>query len=139
MGTNSGRVVRAIAIAMLAPLLAEACTTGSRQGQAPVSARNERQCFLASLVNGFTPLDRDTVRVTVGARTVYEFETAGYCPEIDWTHKIAIHSRTGSDWVCRGFNAELLVPSALGRGVDRCPVTSVRRLSPEEVRARRPR
>ena len=137
MGTRCGRVGRAIACAMLAPLLAEACTTGSQQGQAPASARNERQCFLASMVNGFTPLDRDTVHVTVGARTVYELETAGYCPEINWTHRIAIHSRTGSDWVCRGFDADLVVPSALGSGLDRCPVTSVRRLTPEEVRARR--
>lgn len=105
---------------------------------APADVRSasaeSRQCFLASRVNGFTPVDRDTVRVTVGASETYELELIGSCPDVDWAFGIGIRAR-GSDFVCRGQDAELIVPRA-GLGTpDRCPVRAVRRLSLEEARA----
>ena len=98
-----------------------------------------RQCFNARMVHEFRPVDRDFVHVTVGARNVFELRTVGYCPDIDWSLRIAIRSTSDSSWVCRGLDAELLVPSETGQGFDRCLVTSVRQLSPQEVLAWRAR
>lgn len=125
---------RFVATAVCAAALAGACAIDNPR-QVRTARADERQCFHASMVNGFTPVGRDTVQVTVGARTVYELKTVGYCPEIDWTHRILVRSTGGSNWICRGFDAELLVPGAMGTGLDRCPVTSIRRLDQEEVQA----
>ena len=126
---------RLFAIAVCAATLVGACTTSDDPPQAQASRGNGQQCFLASQVNGFNALDDDTVQVTVGASTIYQLEIVGVCPDIDWSQRIGIRSTGGSSWVCRGLDAELIVPSPTG--VQRCPVTSVRRLSPEEVQAAR--
>lgn len=120
---------------------AAACVAaGPQQGQRQLARSDGRQCFYSSQVNGFNPVDRDTVHVTVGANAVYELTTFGYCPDINWSQRIAIRSTAGSNWICQGYDAELLVPSLPRDGtLDRCPVNSVRRLSPQEVQAWRSR
>lgn len=92
-----------------------------------------RQCFLPAQVNGFTALDRDTVHVNVGASRVYELELFGDCADVDWEQRIGIRSTGGSSWVCQGLDAELIVNSPIGP--TRCPVSTIRRLSDEEVQA----
>ena len=116
--------------------LVTACTAANQPPRAQ-AARAGAQCFLASQVNGFHGVDRDTVHVTVGPRTVYELELFGTCLNVDWSQQIGIRSTGGSSWVCQGFDAELLVPSPIG--VQRCAVSSVRRLTPQEVQAARGR
>jgi hypothetical protein len=77
------------------------------------------------------------VLVRTGARRLYELQLFGTCPDINWEHRIGIRSMGGSSWVCRGYDAELLVSSPMG--VQRCAVTSVRQLTPAEVEAIRAR
>ena len=137
MEIRIGRKSRFVAIALCAATLIAACVTGNEQQQAQAGQRTGQQCFLTSQVNGFNALDDDTVQVTVGASTVYELGIVGTCPDIDWTQRVGIRATGGSSWVCSGLDAELIVPSPMG--VQRCPVTSVRRLSPEEVQAQRTR
>jgi hypothetical protein len=118
-----------------ASLTVSSCMAANQPEPAQAAAAGERQCFHASQVNGFHAVDRDTVQVNVGARGMYELEILGTCPDVNWTQRIAIRATGGGSWVCRGHDAELVVPSPMG--VQRCPVTSVRRLSPEEVQAAR--
>lgn len=102
------------------------------------SARNsDRQCFLASQVNSFHAVDRDTVIVRVGANRNYQLEILGTCPDVNWSSRIGIRSTGGSNWVCQGMDAELIVPAATG--FDRCPVLSVSPITPEAARAARSR
>ncbi len=127
----------AITIGALAlTALATGCATAPGQQQA-ASSSTGRQCFNASQVNGFQALDEETVHVTVGVKTVYALEIAGACPEVDWSQRIGIRSMSGISWVCRGYDAELLVPGPLG--TQRCPVLSVRQLTPAEAQAARNR
>jgi hypothetical protein len=95
-----------------------------------------RQCFRAQDVNGFTPVDRDTVDVQVSASRVYRLELFNDCPDINWSRGIAMRSR-GSSWICTGsdLGTELIVPDAIGTG--RCLVRDVRRLSNAEIEASR--
>jgi hypothetical protein len=96
-----------------------------------------RECFSARSVNGFNPVGRDAIDIRVGANRRYRLELVGYCPDVDWSWRIALRTRGGSSWICQGMDAELIIPSPTGP--QRCLVSSVRRLTPEEVEAARRR
>jgi hypothetical protein len=119
-----------IVLALGAGNLAEPVSASSPRAKTP-----DRQCFLPRQVSGYHPLDDDTVDVEIGSRIVYRLELFGTCPDVDWSHRIGIRATHGASWVCQDHQAELLVPGPMG--VDRCQVTSVRRLSDEEVAALR--
>ena len=136
MASSNGKKRHLLALAAWAATLTAACMMSPEQ-PAEAAQGQPRQCFNVSQVNGFHALDRDTVQVTVGANTIYELKLFGSCPDIDWTENVGIRSTGGSSWVCDGLDAELFVPSPIG--VQRCQVTSLRRLNPEEVQATRDR
>ena len=119
--------------------LAAGCTAANRPyaNQAELAQAGNRQCFYSGQVNGFTPLGDDRVQIYAAGRT-FELQTSGYCPDLEWSNQVALRSRAGGSWVCHGFDAEVLVPSRnRGGGVDRCLVTDVRLLTPEQARASR--
>ena len=128
---------RLLILAAGAAALAGACAMDGPAPRAQAAAAGERQCFLASRANGFRAIDRDTVLVEVGARTLYELRLFASCPDINWEHRIGIRTRGGGSWVCSGHDAELLVSSPVG--VQTCLVTGVRKLTPPEVEAVRAR
>jgi hypothetical protein len=130
--TRIGSMGRFIATAGCAAMLT-ACAMTNQQPQGQTARGAGQQCFLPSQVNGFNAVDSDTVQVTVGVNTIYQLKIVGVCPDIDWSQRIGIRSTGGGSWVCGGLDAELIVPSPMG--VQRCPVTSMRRLSPAEVQA----
>ena len=99
---------------------------------------NRSDCFLADSVNSFTPVGDRFVDVRVTRRSQFRLELAGYCPDIDWSQRIALRTRGGSRWICRGMDAEIIVPDR-AIGPQRCLVTDVRRLSISEIEARRRR
>ena len=113
------------------------CTETAATQTASARSEGRQQCFLPAQVNGFKAENDDLVYVTVGTRQIYQLEIVGTCPEVDWSQRIGIRSRGGGSWVCHGLDAELIVPSPTG--VQTCPVTRVRQLSEEEVRAYRER
>jgi len=113
-----------------------ACTANQAPG-AQAAGTSGRQCFTASQVSGFHPIDRDTVLVTVGASRTYQLDILGTCPDVNWSLRVGIRSTGGGSWICGGHDAELIVPSPTG--VDRCPVLGVRLLTPDEARAARSR
>jgi hypothetical protein len=116
-------------------LAVTACTPTQAPGGQAAAGTSGRQCFLASQVNSFHPIDRDTVLVRTGASTYYQLDILGTCPDFDWSNRIGIRSTGGGSWVCRGQDAELIVPSPTG--FDRCPVLGVRLLTAEEAKAAR--
>jgi hypothetical protein len=124
-----------------AALLAACTLAGCAQqpASAPTAAApGGRECFSAREVNGFSPVDDDTVDVQVGARRYYRLEIAGVCPNVNWATGVALLARSGSSFICQGLDAEIVVPNP-GLGPQRCLVSSVRRLSDAEVQALRRR
>ena len=73
--------------------------------------------------------------VVVGTRRVYRLDLTGACTNIRWTNAVAVRTLGGSSWICRGVDAEVIVPAP--SGTERCLVTSVRQLSDAEARALR--
>jgi hypothetical protein len=123
---------QAILLTALAAAAISACTAyGQQPGQAGGTAA--RQCFRAGDVNNFWGATDDSVLVRTGVRDVYRLELSGVCHDIDWANRIALKSTSGSSWICRGLDAEILVPSPIGP--QRCLVTDIRKLGPDEAKA----
>jgi len=117
-----------LALAASAAVLTLSATAANAAGKAP----SRDQCFWTRNANGFAAQDEHTVNIRVNARDVYQFEMLGTCPDIDWNQRIALISR-GSSNICSGMDAEIVTHSPIGP--QRCPVRSVRKLTPEEVAA----
>lgn len=116
-------------------VLAAAPAVAVAQADKPSTPKAERACFRAQDVDGFNAVDKETVDVSV-RRDVYRLTLFAPSPDIDWTQRIGVESRGGS-WICTGSDATIIVPEAIG--VQRYPVTAIRKLSPEEIKARKPR
>ncbi len=106
----------------------------------PASEETTRQCFFARQVNGFRNVEDEDgqridtrVLIDVGARDTYEFELLRRCPALRFARSIALE-RTGPGRICDGLDVDLIVNDTLSP--DRCRVTMVRKLDPEEADAR---
>ena len=128
---NAKAVLTACTAALLSIGLAGA---GQAQPVNPKPSANAgaRQCFYASSANGFAAPDDKTVNIRVGVKDVYQFEMMGPCLDIDWANSIALVSR-GSSFICSGMDADIVSKSTMGP--QRCPVRSVRKLTPQELAA----
>lgn len=82
-----------------------------------------RECFRASQVNGFSPVSDNIIDVQVGANRYYRLSLMGMCPNSVWTHRVALRTTGGGQWICQGLDAEIIVadPSA----PERCLVSNV--------------
>jgi len=123
---------RFLALAAVA-LSVSGCTANQAPGGQTAAGTSGRQCFTAGQVNSFHPIDQNTVLVRTGASTYYRLDILGTCPEINWTSRVGIRSTGGGSWICRGQDAEIIVPNP-NRAFDRCPVLGVRLLSPDEAK-----
>lgn len=91
-------------------------------------------CFYAKDANNFVAVDNQTVNVRVGVRQVYQMKLFSPCNGIIFSHAIALISRPSS-FVCPGpgLGVDLYIRGVIGR--QRCPVTSIRKLTDAEVAA----
>jgi hypothetical protein len=123
------------------PAIGGALIVAWAAASAPAAAPAQRpaapRCFRAAEVNGFTPRGNDAVDVHVGANRDYRLTLAGYCPDVDWSLRVALRTTGGGSWICQGADAEIVVPSPTGR--QNCLVSDVRPLTPDEVAANRHR
>ena len=118
-------------------LLLSAPPLAAAQADKPApKAKAERACFRAQDVDGFNAIDKETVDVSVGVRDVYRLTLFAPSPDIDWTQQIGVEARGGS-WICSGMDATIIVPGPIG--VQRYPVTAIRKLAPDEIKARKTR
>jgi len=108
----------------------------AKSATTPTPGKN--QCFYSNMVSSFAAPDDKTVYVRVGVNDVYRFDLMGPCPDIDWNQSIGLVSRSGSSWICSGLDATI-VSRATGLGPQRCPVTHMQKLTPQEVAALPPR
>jgi hypothetical protein len=125
------RLPTAIAIAAAASLtLGAAAHAQDKPADKPAAAK--RECFWTRNVTSFAAPDDHTVYVRVGVREVYKFDLMISCPDIDWNQSLALVSTTGS--VCDHMDAEI-VSHAQGLGRQRCPISHMHKLTPEEIAA----
>ena len=123
------------AVAALAALIAFGAASTQALAKPPAEP-GKRQCFFTRNADGFAAPDEKTLYVRVGVRDVYRFEMFGPCQDMDWNQSLALVSR-GSSSICTGMDAEVITHSPIGP--QRCAVRSVRKLTPEEVKALPPK
>ena len=120
-------------LAAAAALLATDAAAPMAATAKPAAKYDAHQCFYTRNVTSFAAPDEKTLYVRVGVRDVYRFDMFGACPDIDWNQSLALVSRASSR-ICSGMDAEV-VTHRTGLGPQRCPVSDVRKLPPEQVAA----
>jgi hypothetical protein len=89
-------------------------------------------CFRPDQITGFSAVGHKLLNIRVDGTRVYQLTLMGYCPEIDWAQRAAIQSKSGPI-ICDALAATVIASSPIGP--QECPVTSIRKLSPEEIAA----
>ena len=126
--TRSALTLLSIGVATLAACAQQAAS-------APASAASSgRECFNARNISSFTAQGESTIDIQAGVRRYYRLELAGVCTNVNWARKVAVVTRSGSSWICQGFDVDLVIADP-GIGPQRCLVSSVRRLTDAEARA----
>jgi len=126
--TRSTLILLSIGVATLAACAQQAAS-------APASAASSgRECFNARNISSFTAQGESTIDIQAGVRRYYRLQFAGVCTNVNWARKIAVVTRSGSSWICQGFDADLVIDDP-GIGPQRCLVSSVRRLTDAEAHA----
>lgn len=96
----------------------------------------KRSCFFASSINSWgSDRDEKTAYLYVGVNDVYRAELFSRCDGLDSALGIGVQTRGGGSSICDGMDVELLVRSPIGP--QRCVVTKLTKLTPEEVAARK--
>jgi hypothetical protein len=123
---------------VLAAVLALGATAQSPSAQpigVPPLPKPKPACFWTSRIENFAAHDDQTLYLRVGVRDVYQAKLFSDCFDISWVHHIALVSR-GSSMICEGPNLDVdVIVRDIAAGRQRCPITSVRKLSPDEVAA----
>ncbi|HEX3917180.1 MAG TPA: DUF6491 family protein [Caulobacteraceae bacterium] len=128
--------MKTLAAAALAALIAAPALADP----APAPAANpppahHNACFWQQNVDGFAAHDDTALYLRVGVREVYELKMFGNCFDLSWLHHIGLATH-GMSNICEGPNPDVdVVVRDVGIGHQRCPVTSIRKLTPAEVAA----
>jgi hypothetical protein len=128
------KILAPVALA-LAASLAFGAAADPPGGAPPPPPKPRPACFWTSRIDNFAAVDEQNLYLRVGIRDVYRAKLFSDCFQLDWVHHIALVSR-GSSVICEGSNLDVDVivrDVALGR--QRCPVTDIRKLTPDEIAA----
>jgi hypothetical protein len=128
------KILAPVALA-LAATLAFGAAADPPGGAPPPPPKPRPACFWTSRIDNFAAVDEQNLYLRVGVRDVYRAKLFSDCFQLDWVHHIALVSR-GSSVICEGSNLDVDVivhDVALGR--QRCPVTDIRKLTPDEIAA----
>lgn len=125
-----------VAFALAAALAASATADTTPSHGVGQTKLHGKSCFWAYDVSNFAAHDDQSLYLRVGVHDVYKADLFGTCFDLSWVHsRIALRSR-GSSLICEGPNldVEVIAPDP-GMGRQRCPITSIRKLTPAEVAA----
>jgi hypothetical protein len=127
--------MKIIAPAAFAATAALALAASAQPPQGPAPPKPRPSCFWTSRVENFAAVDPESVYLRVGNRDVYQARLFATCLDLEWVHNLALVTRSSS-LVCEGPNPDAtVIVRATGVGRQRCPVTSLTKLTPEQVAA----
>ncbi len=101
----------------------------------PPPAKPRPSCFWTNRIQNFAAVDDRNLYLRVGIHDIYRAKLFSNCFDIAWVHRIALVSRSSS-LICEGPNLNVdVIVRDVGAGRQRCPVTEIRKLTPDEVAA----
>ena len=90
-------------------------------------------CFMIRNIRSFRSVDNRTVFVRVSGNDIFALELFSPCVGVNWANDVRMRARGGSS-ICEGrVNWVNLYVRRSGGGQQRCSVSNVRRLSPNEI------
>jgi hypothetical protein len=104
---------------------------------APASAQppaSRQQCLFVRNINGFSAPNDHTIYVR-GSRNddVWRLDLMTDCVGLSFKHAFGLESAGGDPWICQPIQAQVRIRD-IGLH-QRCPVSAMHKLSPEEVAA----
>jgi len=87
---------------VIAALALAACAS------APAGAGASNDCFRTGDINGYSVIDNNHVRVSVGASRKYLLRTMWNTNDLDWTTAIAVRTATGRVCTGNGLGVEII-------------------------------
>jgi hypothetical protein len=97
------------------------------------TSRTNGACFARANINGFNAPNDHTLYLRVGVNEIYRLDLMNACTGLSFRQGIGLENRPASPWICTPLEATVVYRSA-GIG-QRCPVTAIHRLTPDEVKA----
>ncbi len=121
-------------------LSAGASALAADPAEAPAAAPGKRACFFSHQITGWRdarPRNDRVVYLDVSPHDVYRLDTFGPCPGIESALSIGVETTGASSVICEGLDVVLIVQGPTGP--DRCHVSKITRLTPDEVKAAFPK
>lgn len=117
----------AAALVLLAGVASGACAAEA------TPKRNPEACFIVRDVDGFSAPNEHTVYIRVGVRDVYRLDLMTDCLDLTFRETIGLETRPANPWICSPLEAEVVYHDrALN---ERCPVSAITKLTPEQAEA----
>jgi len=123
----------ATAMLSLAVVAATPFALRAEPSSPPAKDAASRQCFYASNINNFTTEANRIVYIRVGVSAVYRLELMTECPELSFRQDIGFTRADRGSSICSAIDLTIHFSQNGARRI--CPVTDMRRLSPDEVAA----
>lgn len=90
-------------------------------------------CFLQRNVNGFTAPNDRTLYVRVGVDEIWRLDLANECTGLSFRQALALQGSPTGPWICSPLDATVRFREP---GMSqRCPVSSIHKLTPREAAA----
>ena len=116
----------------LAAIIAAAGLGAPPAAMAQPSRESGGRCFYTHDITGYSAVDDHTLLVRVG-RDIYRAELMSNCPGLTFRHTLVLKTATGSGSVCGAIDLDV---GFTDHGMaEKCPVASLRRLTPAQVAA----
>ena len=132
---TSMKILASTALAIAAAMAVGASAQPPGGAPPPPAPKPRPACFWTSRIQNFAAVDERNLYLRVGNRDIYRAKLFSNCIDISWVHRLALVSRSSS-LICEGPNLDVdVVLREVGAGRQRCPVTEIRKLTPDEVAA----
>ncbi len=122
----------AISLGACAPMDAPQANAADAE---PTEIDTSRSCFTQREIRGYAaapdgPNGRERIYLDTGIHEQFVLETIGPCPDLDFSLRIALDTRTMGS-ICTGDVETLVIPSAIPQEFGQCPVRVLGRLVEE--------
>jgi hypothetical protein len=105
--------------------------TAAAAAAAPPATHN--QCFVRRNINGFSAPNDRTVYIRVGVSDVWRLDLMTDCTGLSFRNAFGLEARPARAWICSPLDATVIVRQT---GISqRCPVSAMRKLTPDEIAA----
>jgi hypothetical protein len=104
-------------------------------GSGAQAAPSRDACFARSNINGFSAPNDRTVYVRVGVSQIFRLDLMTKCINLTFRQNIGLEARPANAFICSPLEATVVYRDTGGGFPQRCPVTAIHKLTPEEIAA----